>query len=96
MVVDRARAVELGGVEVVNAEFDGAVQNLDGVCGVAVFQLHGTEADSQDVVTAQLSVRVCMWCGHGRSPPDMMTVSGIDSVWHNPTLAEAESIPLVR
>ncbi|GIF21755.1 hypothetical protein Ate02nite_44850 [Paractinoplanes tereljensis] len=49
----------------VDAEFDGSLQDLDGVGGVAVFQLHGAEADPEDVVFAELPVR-----GHGVGPPD--------------------------
>jgi hypothetical protein len=48
---------------VVDTEFDRATEHHD---GVAVFQLHGTEADPQNVVVAQLPVRVSMRRGHGR------------------------------
>ena len=40
----------------VDAEFDCAAQNLDDVRGIAVLQLHCTEADTQNIVAAQFSV----------------------------------------
>ena len=48
--VDDARPVELGGVDVVDAQLDGAAQQCHGGVEVAVqaLELHGAEADTGD------------------------------------------------
>jgi hypothetical protein len=69
--VDDVGAIELRGVDVVDAELDGAAQDRAGLVGITgraehagTRELHGAVADSPDRLVAE---ERCLWVGHGIS-----------------------------